>query len=153
MLKNKLIAKSFFAIYLFLNASISDAEFMSVSAKQSAMHEAPSDSTKKIFIATEGYPVDVLVSLKEWKKIKDHEGKVSWIKAEDLSKKRTVLANSDEIFFYQQPSISSNILAKVSKNVVLDLLDDSVPQGWIKVYSKAANLEGYVESTSFWGVN
>ena len=151
MLKKKLIAKSFFAIYLFLNATISAAEFMSVSSKQAVFHEAPSDSTRKIFIATEGYPVDVLVSLKEWKKIKDHEGKVSWIKAENLSKNRTVLANSDETSFYQQPDISSPILAKVSKNVVLDLIDNSTPEGWIKVYSKAANLEGYVESKSFWG--
>jgi SH3 domain protein len=153
MLKEKLIAKSFFAIYLFLNATISAAEFMSVSSKQATLHEAPSDSTRKIFIATEGYPVDVLVSLKEWKKIKDHEGKISWIKAENLSKNRTVLANSDETFFYQQPDISSPILAKVSKNVVLDLIDNSAPEGWIKVYSKAANLEGYVESKSFWGSN
>ncbi|MEK9771414.1 MAG: SH3 domain-containing protein [Nitrosomonadales bacterium] len=153
MLKKKLIANAFFAIYLYFNITIAAAEFMSVASKQAAFHEAPSDSTKKIFIATEGYPVDVLVSLKEWKKVKDHEGKISWIKAEDLSKKRTVLAKSEDISFYQQPNTTSAILGKVSNNVVLDLVDDSAPQGWIKVYSKAADLEGYVETTSFWGSN
>jgi SH3 domain protein len=68
-------------------SSFAYADFMSVNADQAFLHEAPSDSTKKSFIVTKGYPLEVVVSLKEWKKVKDHEGLINWIKTSDLSSK------------------------------------------------------------------
>ena len=62
-----LIAISFFA----------QADFISVKAKQAVLFEGPSNTTEKMFIVTEGYPLEVLVSLKDWKKVKDHNGKIS----------------------------------------------------------------------------
>ena len=44
---------------------------MSVNADQAFLHEAPSGSTKKSYIVTKGYPLEVIVSLKEWKKVNE----------------------------------------------------------------------------------
>ena len=46
-----------------------NADFISVKVKQAVLFEGPSKTTEKIFIVTEGYPLEVLVSLKEWKKV------------------------------------------------------------------------------------
>ena len=54
-----LIAISFFA----------QADFISVKAKQAVLFEGPSNTTEKMFIVTEGYPLEVLVSIKDWKKV------------------------------------------------------------------------------------
>ncbi len=77
---------------------------MSVNADQAFLHEAPSGSTKKSFIVTRGYPLEVIVSLKEWKKVKDHEGLINWIKTSDLSSKRTVLNLKGDNPIYLEPS-------------------------------------------------
>ena len=109
-------------------------------ADQAFLHEAPSDSTKKSFIVTRGYPLEVIVSLKEWKKVKDHEGLINWIKTSDLSSKRTVLNLKGENSIYLDPSSSSPILAKVTENVTLALLDAKKIDDWVKVYSKVGDM-------------
>jgi len=125
---------------------------MSVNADQAFLHEAPSDSTKKSFIVTRGYPLEVIVSLKEWKKVKDHEGLINWIKTSDLSSKKTVLNLKGDNPIYLEPSSASPILAKVNENVTLELLDAKKIDDWVKVYSKVADIEGYIKATDLWGI-
>ena len=125
---------------------------MSVNADQAFLHEAPSDSTKKSFIVTRGYPLEVIVSLKEWKKVKDHEGLINWIKTSDLSSKRSVLNLKGDNPIYLEPSSASPILAKVNENVTLELLDAKKIDDWVKVYSKVADIEGFIKATDLWGI-
>lgn len=125
---------------------------MSVNADQAFLHEAPSDSTKKSFIVTKGYPLEVIVSLKEWKKVKDHEGLINWIKTSDLSSKRSVLNLKGDNPIYLEPSSASPILAKVNENVTLELLDAKKIDDWVKVYSKVGDIEGFIKATDLWGI-
>lgn len=133
-------------------SSFAYADFMSVNADQAFLHEAPSDSTKKSFIVTRGYPLEVIVSLKEWKKVKDHEGLINWIKTSDLSSKRTVLNLKGDNSIYLEPSSKSPMLAKVNENVTLELLDAKKIDDWVKVYSKVADIEGFIKATDLWGI-
>ena len=133
-------------------SSFAYADFMSVNADQAFLHEAPSDSTKKSFIITKGYPLEVIVSLKEWKKVKDHEGLINWIKTSDLSSKRTVLNLKDNNLIYLEPSSASPMLAKVNENVTLELLDEKKIDDWVKVYSKVGDIEGFIKATDLWGI-
>ena len=137
--------------FCFIN-SFAYADFMSVNADQAYLHEAPSQSTKKAFIVTKGYPLEVIVSLKEWKKVKDHEGLINWIKTSDLSSKRTVLNLKGENSIYLEASSESPMLAKVNENVALELLDEKKIDDWVKVYSKVGDIEGFIKATDLWGI-
>ena len=94
------------------------ADFISVKAKQAVLFEGPSNTTEKIFIVTEGYPLEVLVSLKDWKKVKDHNGKISWIESKFTHIERTVLILKDDTVIFNQANDKSNKLANVDKFVV-----------------------------------
>ena len=133
-------------------SSFANADFMSVKADQAFLHEAPSSSTKKVYIVTKGYPLEVIVSLKEWKKVKDHEGLINWIKTSDLSSKKTVLNLKNNNSIYLKPNSSSPLLANVNENVTLELLDTKKIDDWIKVYSKVGDIEGYIKVTNLWGI-
>ena len=85
-----LIATSFFV----------HADFISVNVKQAVLFEGPSKTTEKMYIVTEGYPLEVLVSLKDWKKVKDHNGKISWIESRHTHKERTVLITKDDAVIF-----------------------------------------------------
>jgi SH3 domain protein len=137
--------------FCFIN-SFAYADFMSVNTDQAFLHEAPSGSTKKAFIVTKGYPLEVIVSLKEWKKVKDHEGLINWIKTSDLSSKKTVLNLKDNNSIYLEPSSESPMLAKVNENVTLELLDAKKIDDWVKVYSKVGDIEGFIKATDLWGI-
>src|SRR6056300_1912451 len=146
--KQKCVALLFLAFFCF---SLS-AEYLSVGVDQSFLHEAPSDSTKETFIVTKGYPLEVIVSLKEWNKVKDHEGLINWIKTSDLSSKRTVLNLKNNNSIYLEPSSSSPVLARVNENVSLELLDIKKIDDWIQVYSKVGDIEGYIKAADLWGI-
>ena len=93
-----LIATSFFA----------QSDFISVKSKQAILFEGPSNTTEKIFILTEGYPLEVLVSLKDWKKVKDHDGKISWIEAKHTHSERTVLIIKNDAVIFNQADEKSH---------------------------------------------
>ena len=133
-------------------SSFAYADFMSVNVDRAFLHEAPSGSTKKGFIVTKGYPLEVIVSLKEWKKVKDHEGLINWIKTSDLSSKRTVLNLKDNNSIYLEPSSESPRLAKVNESVTLELLDEKKIDDWVKVYSKVGDIEGFIKANDLWGI-
>ena len=75
------------------------------------MFEGPSSSTKKKFIVTEGYPLKIIVSLKDWKKVEDHLGKISWVRTKDLGRESTVMTLKSSVTIYSKPSINQAKLA------------------------------------------
>ena len=139
----------FFLTFFCFNVS---AEFLSVKTKNSILFEGPSSSTKKKFIVTEGYPLKVLVSLKDWKKVEDHLGKISWVRTKDLNRERTVMTLKSEATIYNKPSINQSKLAYVDEFVVLNLVSPIVTDGWIKVKSTTVGLEGFIKVEEVWGI-
>ncbi len=128
------------------------AEFLSVKTKDSILFEGPSSSTKKKFIVTEGYPLKVVVSLKDWKKVKDHLGNISWVQAKDLNSERTVITLKSKSIIYNKPNSNEAKLAYIDKLVVLDLLSPPVTDGWVNVKSVSTGLEGFISAEEVWGI-
>tara|TARA_B100000768_G_scaffold178783_1_gene195168 strand:+ start:279 stop:740 length:462 start_codon:yes stop_codon:yes gene_type:complete len=128
------------------------AEFLSVKTKDSILFEGPSSSTKKKFIVTEGYPLKVVVSLKDWKKVKDHLGNISWVQAKDLNSERTVITLKSKSIIYNKPNSNEAKLAYIDKLVVLDLLSLPVTDGWVNVKSVSTGLEGFISAEEVWGI-
>ena len=139
----------FFLTFFCFNVS---AEFLSVKTKNSILFEGPSSSTKKKFIVTEGYPLKVIVSLKDWKKVEDHLGKINWVRTKDLDRERTVMTLKSEVTIYNKPSINQSKLAYVDEFVVLNLISPIVTDGWIKVKSTTVGLEGFIKVEEVWGI-
>ena len=137
-----LIAISFFA----------QADFISVKAKQAVLFEGPSNTTEKMFIVTEGYPLEVLVSLKDWKKVKDHNGKISWIESKFTHIERTVLILKDDAVIFNQANDKSHKLANVDKFVVLKLNSPMLVGNWAEVKTQIEGLIGFINSKEVWGL-
>ena len=137
-----LIAISFFA----------QADFISVKAKQAVLFEGPSNTTEKMFIVTEGYPLEVLVSLKDWKKVKDHNGKISWIESKFTHIERTVLITKDDAVIFNQANEKSHKLDNVDKFVVLKLNSSMLVGNWAQVKTQIEGLIGFINSKEVWGL-
>jgi SH3 domain protein len=128
------------------------ADFVSIKAKKAFLYEGPSLSTDKEFIITEGYPLQVMVRLKDWIKVKDHLGKISWIQSADTSKDRNVMTLNDNVNLFYKPSIESVHLAKIDKDITLKLLSPFPTNGWIQVMTFPQNIEGYIRAEDVWGL-
>ena len=128
------------------------ADFISVRAKQAVLFEGPSNTTEKMFIVTEGYPLKVLVSLKDWKKVQDHNGKISWIESKYTHNERTVLILEDDAVIFNQANDKSHKLANVDKFVVLKLNSPMLVGKWAQVKTQIEGLIGFINSKEVWGL-
>lgn len=134
---------------VFANAA-SALEFRSVSANKAILYDAPSDQAQKLFILNDGYPVEVIVNLGEWIKVRDHYGALSWIQGKYLSTKRTVLVIGGKAEIRQLDSDTSPLLATLEKDVVVEVVSTNSQNGWIKIKHRDG-ITGFVRVSQVWG--
>ena len=143
---------SYLSISLLFFSPTVFADFLSIKTKNSILFEGPSSSTKKKFIVTEGYPLKVIVSLKDWKKVEDHLGKISWAQAKNLDSERTVITLKSQATIYNKPNINEAKLAYIDELVVLNLVSPIVTDGWVKVKSISVGVQGFIKADEVWGI-
>jgi SH3-like domain-containing protein len=136
------------ALFMLL-PNLAAAEYRTVNVPKAIVYDSPSAQGKKLYLLGQGYPVEVIVNLAEWVKVRDQQGGLSWIDAKQLSAKRTLLiASSIEI--RQTPEAGGTVVARLEKDVVVDMLEPA-KNGWVKVKHRDG-LVGFVQTSSVWGL-
>ncbi len=135
---------------LLLAAQVQALEFRSVAAGKAVLYDAPSTEAKKLYLISSGYPVEIIVNLGEWIKIRDHFGTLSWVQSKQLSAKRTALIVGEQAELKQADDDSAPLVASLEKDVVVDVVVAPAKSGWIKVKHRDG-LTGFVRSTAVWG--
>lgn len=127
-------------------------EFKSVAVPKAVLYDAPSASARKVLLLSQGYPVEIIVNLGEWLKVRDAQGSISWVEAKQLSTKRTVLVKLANAEIRSDASATSSLLATLEKDVVLEVADPKLNNGWLKVKHRDG-VTGFVLISSVWGFN
>ncbi|MFM7481789.1 MAG: SH3 domain-containing protein [Candidatus Methylopumilus sp.] len=127
------------------------AEFRSVAFAKTILYEAPSATTKRVYLVGEGYPLEIIVSLGDWLKVRDPYGTLSWAESKNLQSKRTVIVKVDKANIYKDPESKSALVATIEKDVVIELSDPLITNGWIKVRYQQ-DLDGYIQTSQVWGI-
>lgn len=132
--------------------SVSAQEFRSVAVPKAVLYDAPSTAAKKTLLLSQYYPVEVIVNLGDWIKVRDAQATMSWVEAKQLSSKRMVLVkvNSAEIRLAADPA--SRPLATVEKDSVLEVLEIMPTNGWLKVKHRDG-ITGFIINSSIWGAD
>lgn len=125
-------------------------EYRSVAAAKAVLYDAPSAQGKKLFVVSQGYPVEIIVNLGDWLKVRDNAGSLSWIEAKQLGTKRTVLVVQPQVEMRQAADAASGVVAHLEKDVVVDLIE-APGNGWIKVKHRDG-LVGYIPTAAAWGL-
>ena len=126
------------------------AEFRSIQSPKVIAYDAPSVEATKVYIMMEGYPVEIVVNLGAWVKVRDQARGLSWVEDKDLSDKRTVLV-TDNAEIKASENMNSTLLATVEKGVILELLSPNINHGWVKVKHRDGII-GYIQSSAIWGL-
>ncbi len=145
--KNLLIVLSILAL---LPATASALDFRSVAVSKAVLYDAPSNAAKKVLLLSQNYPVEVIVNLGDWLKVRDAQGALNWVEAKQLSNKRTVMVTASKAEIRQSADVTSNLVATVEKDVVLEVTDAKLSNGWLKVKHRDG-VAGYILISSTWG--
>ncbi|TAJ78923.1 MAG: hypothetical protein EPO42_06960 [Gallionellaceae bacterium] len=123
-------------------------EYVSV-ATPSILYDAPSLKAKKLFVATRYLPLEQIVSLDNWVKVRDGSGKLYWIEKRALSGKRFVTVSLSVAAVRENPDVNSAIVFQAPQQLALEWLGDA-GNGWLKV-RHLDGATGYIKNIEVWG--
>ena len=127
------------------------AEFRAASDEAVILYDAPSTQSQKRFIVSQGYPLEVIVVLQGWVKVRDATGALNWVEAGKVStKQRTVMVKVASAQIRTEADENSPPVFRAQQNVVLDLTE-TLASGWLKVRHRDG-IVGYLRATQVWGV-
>lgn len=139
---------AFIAAFL-VAASAQAAEFASVSQDVAVLYDAPSTAATPLYVVSRNYPLEVVVKLEAWVKVRDQTGALSWIEKSALSDRRMVVVVAPVAKVHVRPDETSPIAFVAAQNVALELLD-AQPDGWLRVKHEDGS-NGYVRAALVWG--
>lgn len=114
------------------------------------LYDAPSSKAKKRFILGRGYPVEVVVSVEGWTKIRDAGGELAWVENKSLTDRRSVMVKTALADVRSAAEDKAPLVFQAEQNVVLDL-NELTGTGWAKVTHRDGQ-SGYIKVTAVWGV-
>ncbi|MBU1224776.1 MAG: hypothetical protein KKA22_09990 [Gammaproteobacteria bacterium] len=114
------------------------------------LYDAPSTTADKIAIAGSGLPLEVVVDIEAWVKVRDHSGRLAWIEKSALGGARSVMIKSEASIVRQQPRADAGIAFRAARGVLLEVTGEADPYGWLPV-KHADGLAGWLPVNEVWG--
>ena len=134
---------------LLASANATALEFKSVTEPAAILYDAPSTKAQKLFVLSQGYPVEVVVKLEGWTKVRDDTGEFAWIENSRLSERHTVMVKVSTAEARLAANESSPVVFTAEKNVFLELVD--LAAGWAKVRHNDG-VTGFIKVSQLWGL-
>lgn len=125
-------------------------DYRSVDVPAAILYDAPSQKGKKLYLIKAQTPVEIVVRLDGWFKVRDAEGSLAWIEARNVAERRMLVVTAPRAEIRQADKPESALLAEFDKSVALEFVEMASP-GWAKVRHRDG-VTGYVRSTQVWGL-
>lgn len=119
-------------------------------AAAAVMYDAPSIKANPLYVIARDTPIEVVVALDGWLKVRDASGSLAWIEKSVVADQRTVQVSVSRAQVRSQPQADAPLVFEAEKNVVLTLLE-AAPAGWAKVQHRDGQT-GYVRADQVWGL-
>ena len=126
------------------------AEFRSVSENAAVLFDAPSLKAKKTHVISRGYPVEIIVAVEGWYKVRDAGGDLAWVEAKNLSERRTLMVKTKLADVRQSAADTAPLVFQVEQNVLLDLVE-LTDTGWARVTHRDGQ-SGFIRINQVWGL-
>ena len=126
------------------------AEYRSVEPAAAILYDSPSQKAKKLYLIKAQTPVEVIVRLDGWFKVRDAEGALAWIESKHLAERRTVVVTAARAELRQADKADAPVVLEAEKWVAFEYLEPAAT-GWAKVRHRDGAV-GYVRSTQVWGL-
>lgn len=123
--------------------------FSSLGDKPAIVFDAPSQKAEKIFVLARFQPVEVLVKLDKWIKIRDAENTLGWVEAGALGDKRFVQIAVPVADIHAARDANSALAFEAQRSVLLEVTGAAV-EGWLPVRHRDGQV-GFVRNNQVWG--
>jgi SH3-like domain-containing protein len=139
-----------FCVLTFAAAPAWALEFRSVAETGGVLFDAPSQKARPLFIIVRDTPVEVVVSLEGWVKVRDAAGDLAWLEKKSLAEKRTLIVTAKSAEVRSQADSGAPLVFEADKDVLLEFVEPG-PLGWAKVRHRDGQ-SGFVRTNQVWGL-
>jgi SH3-like domain-containing protein len=132
------------------------AEFRST-GDAAVIYDAPSAKSKPLFVLGRDTPLEVIVPLEGWVKVRDAGGTIGWIDRKSLSDKRMVVVRTPTAEVFANPDPAGPLVFRAEQNVLLELAEPATSAaataspGWVKVKHRDGQT-GYIRIAQVFGI-
>ena len=114
------------------------------------LYDAPSDQAKPLYVLRAGTPVEQVVDLNAWVKVRDSDGHIAWIEKKLLGGKRQAMVRVDRASIFASADEKAAVVFEAERDVLLDVLE-TLPDGWTKVRHRDGQT-GFIKTAQLWGL-
>ena len=137
------------ALLMMHGHALASMEFFSIADSAVIMYDAPSLKAGKVSVASRYLPVEAIVKVEGWVKVRDSGGGLAWVEEKALSSKRYVIVTATQAGAYQSADVGSGLVFEALQSVVMEWLEPAM-NGWVKVRHRDGQT-GYVKINLVWG--
>jgi SH3-like domain-containing protein len=140
-------------VLLVVAGGASAAEFRSTT-EVAVLYDAPSAKSRPLFVLGRETPLEVIVNVEGWMKVRDLGGTVAWIDKKSVGDKRMVVVRTPVAEVLASATDNAPLVFRAEQNVLLELADSTyvtTTPGWAKVRHRDGQL-GYVRISQVWGL-
>jgi len=151
------LARGALAIALALPIVARAAEFRSTLDAATILYDAPSARAKPLFVYGRDVPVESLVNVEGWTKIRDASGTIGWMPGKALGDKRMLVVRAPGADVRAAPDDKAPLVFRADRDVLLELAEPAASAaatatpGWVKVRHRDGQT-GYVRLSQVFGL-
>jgi SH3-like domain-containing protein len=132
------------------------ADFRATGDPATVLYDAPSARAKPLFVYGRDVPVESLVSVEGWTKIRDATGTIGWIQSKLLSDRRVIVVRAAVADVRAAADDASPVVFRADRDVILEIAEAAATPatttmpGWVKVRHRDGQT-GFVRLSQVFG--
>jgi SH3-like domain-containing protein len=133
------------------------SDFRATSDAPAVLYDAPSSKARPLFVYGREVPMEVLVSVEGWTKVRDSSGTIGWLSAKSLGDKRMLLVRAQAAEVRANAEEAAPVVVRAEQYVLLELAETAASPsatatpGWVKVRHRDGQT-GYVRISQVFGL-
>jgi len=140
-----------------LPVAVVAAEYRSTAEQPTTLYDGPSAKAKPQFLYGRDVPVEVIVTVEGWTKVRDAGGTIGWIERKALSDKRMLLVRVPVADVRAGADDASPVVFRAEQSVLLEMNETAASAGstanpgWVRVRHRDGQA-GFVRITQLFGL-
>ena len=133
-----------------MSAPAAAIDYKAIEPAAAILYDTPSTKGRKLFLLRKFTPVEVIVAVEGFVKVREPEGAIGWVEKKALVDRRQVIVTVAKAQVRAEASTDSAPVFEAEKGVALELVDPP-KDGWAKVKHLSGQV-GMVRVTQVWGL-
>ncbi len=133
------------------------SDFRSTADAATILYDAPSAKSKPLFVLGRDLPLEVIVPVEGWIKVRDAGGTIGWVERRSLADRHSLVIRVPLAEVRASPDDAAPLVFRAEQNVLLELAEPATgatataTPGWVKVRHRDGQA-GFVRIAQVFGL-